>query len=83
LAPFLCKTLLLPLGIVGLAATRVKIEEGARALSIEKLQNIDKHDFFHLEDRVGDERDSTLDQVGMKMGSELDPGNFCIFILLG
>ena len=37
---------LLLLGIVGLAATRMEIEEGKIALSVKKLQNIYKHHLF-------------------------------------
>ena len=47
-APLPCKTPLLLLGIVGLAATRMEIEEGKIALSVKKLQNIYKHHLFHL-----------------------------------
>jgi hypothetical protein len=36
-APFMCKTLLLFLGIVGLAATLLEIEEGKTANSVVKL----------------------------------------------
>jgi hypothetical protein len=36
-APFPCKTLLLVMGVVGLTATRAKIEEGLIANSVKKL----------------------------------------------
>jgi hypothetical protein len=39
--------------------------------------------FFYLEDRVRHKRDSTLDQVGVVLGSKLDPGNVSILSLLG
>jgi hypothetical protein len=37
MATFPCKTLLLPLGVVGLATARLEIEEGSIALPVEKL----------------------------------------------
>ena len=36
-APLLCKTLLLLLGVIGLAATLLEIEEGHVTLPIQKL----------------------------------------------
>jgi hypothetical protein len=51
-APLLCKTPLLLLGIIGLTAARLEIEEGKVALSVEKLQNIYKHHLFHRVNRV-------------------------------
>jgi hypothetical protein len=71
------------LGIIGLAATHLEIEEGTDALSVKKLQNITKHNFFHLEDRVRYKRDSTLDQMRVIVGRKLNPGNVSILILLG
>jgi hypothetical protein len=62
-APLPCKTPLLLLGIVGLAAARLEVEEGKIALSVQKLQNIYKHHLFHRENRVRYQRDSALDQV--------------------
>jgi hypothetical protein len=82
-APLPCKTPFLLLGIVGLAAALLEFEEGLVAPLVQQLQNICKHNFFHLEDRVRDKRDSALDQVRMIWGSELHPGNVPVFILLG
>ncbi|KAI9433613.1 hypothetical protein BJY52DRAFT_1231505 [Lactarius psammicola] len=63
-SPFPCKTPLLLLGIVGLAATLLEFEEGTSASSVEKLQNKHKHHPFHHVDRVRHKRNSALDQVG-------------------
>jgi hypothetical protein len=64
MAPLPCKTPLLLLGIIGLVATLLEFEEGHVTLPIKKLQNITKHHFFHLVNRVRYKCDSTLDQVG-------------------
>jgi hypothetical protein len=51
------------LGIIGLVAALLEFEEGLVAPLVQQLQNIYKHDLFHLEDRVRDKCDSALDQV--------------------
>jgi hypothetical protein len=81
-APLPCKTPLLLLGIVGLTAALLEIEKGLVAISIKKLQNIYKHHLFHLGHRVRYKRDSTLDQVGVVLGSELNPRKVSILSLL-
>ena len=81
-APLPCKTPLLLLGIIGLAAALLEFEEGRVTLPIKQLQNIRKHDLFHPGHRARDKRDSTLDQVRMKLGSELDPGKVSVLRLL-
>jgi hypothetical protein len=83
MAPFLCKTPLLLLGIIGLAATQLEIEEGRVALFVKKLQNITKHNFFHLEDRVRRYKcNSTLDQMRVIVGRKLNLENVSILIFL-
>ncbi len=83
MAPLPCKTPLLLLGIIGLAATLLEFKEGHVVFPIKQLQNIYKHYPFHLVDRVRYKCDSTLDQVGVVLGSELNPRNFSILSLLG
>jgi hypothetical protein len=70
------------LGIIGLAAALLEFEEGHVTLLIQQLQNITKHHLFHLVNRVRYKRNSALDQVGVVLGSELNPGNVSILSLL-
>jgi hypothetical protein len=82
-APFPCKMPLLLLGIIGLLATLLEIEEGTRAIPIKKLQNKHKHHLFHHVYRVRHKHNSALDQVRMEWGSKLHPRNVSILCLLG
>ena len=77
-----CKTPLLLLGIIGLAATLLEIEEGHMTLPVKKLQNIHKHHPFHHMNRVRYKCNSALDQVGVELGSKLDPRNFSVLCFL-
>ena len=81
-APLPCKTPLLLLGIIGLAAALLEFEESCVTFPIQQLQNKCKHDLFHPGNRARDKGDSTLDQVRMKLGSKLNPGNVPVLCLL-
>ncbi len=82
-APLPCRTPLLLLGIIGLAATLLEIKEGLVVFPVKKLQDIYKQHLFHPGYRVRYKGDSTLDQVGVVLGSELDTRNVTVLSLLG
>ena len=77
---FLCKMLLLLLGITSLVATLPEIKEGLMTflILIQQLQNIHKHRPFHHGHRACMDQhksNSTLNEVRMEWGRELHLGN--------